>query len=307
MSIVLLVVGLILAALGGDRFVRGSVGLASWLRIPSGIIGATVAAFATSSPELTVGVLAAVDGRPDLAFGDATGSNMVNLSVVVGITLLISAITVHWREMRRELVTFVAALGFILVVGLDGRIERFEAVAMIVLFVGWLVRIVAEARRERSRADILGDTDHRAVVVDVVLGLVMLIVAGRLIVLGGKEIGEYLGWSQFVIGTVIVAIGTSAPELVTTVIALRRGEVGVGIGTVLGSNIFNSLFIVGIAGSIQPIDVDRPLTAVALGMSVVAAALLLPGRDGRLGRSRGLLLLATYAIFVGAILVVQRW
>jgi cation:H+ antiporter len=306
MSIVLLVAGLILAALGGDRFVRGSVGLASWLRIPSGIIGATVAAFATSSPELTVGLLAAMDGRPELAFGDATGSNMVNLSVVVGITLLISAITVRWQEMRRELLTFVVALGFVLVAALDGRIERFEAAAMILLFVGWLVRIVAEARLQRSRADILGDTDHRAVIIDVVLGLVMLIVAGRLIVLGGKEIGEYLGWSQFVIGTVIVAIGTSAPELVTTVIALRRGEVGVGVGTVLGSNIFNSLFIVGIAGSIQPIDVDRPLTAVALGMSVLAAALLVPGRDGRLGRARGLTLLMTYVVFVGAILVVQR-
>lgn len=306
MSIVLLVAGLILAALGGDRFVRGSVGLASWLRIPSGIIGATVAAFATSSPELTVGLLAAMDGRPELAFGDATGSNMVNLSVVVGITLLISAITVRWQEMRRELLTFVVALGFVLVAALDGRIERFEAAAMILLFVGWLVRIVAEARLQRSRADILGDTDHRAVIIDVVLGLVMLIVAGRLIVLGGKEIGEYLGWSQFVIGTVIVAIGTSAPELVTTVIALRRGEVGVGVGTVLGSNIFNSLFIVGIAGSIQPIDVDRPLTAVALGMSVLAAALLVPGRDGRLGRARGLTLMMTYVVFVGAILVVQR-
>lgn len=306
MSIVLLVAGLILAALGGDRFVRGSVGLASWLRVPSGIIGATVAAFATSSPELTVGLLAAMDGRPELAFGDATGSNMVNLSVVVGITLLISAITVRWQEMRRELLTFVVALGFVLVAALDGRIERFEAAAMILLFVGWLVRIVAEARLQRSRADILGDTDHRAVIIDVVLGLVMLIVAGRLIVLGGKEIGEYLGWSQFVIGTVIVAIGTSAPELVTTVIALRRGEVGVGVGTVLGSNIFNSLFIVGIAGSIQPIDVDRPLTAVALGMSVLAAALLVPGRDGRLGRARGLTLLMTYVVFVGAILVVQR-
>lgn len=306
MSIVLLVAGLILAALGGDRFVRGSVGLASWLRIPSGIIGATVAAFATSSPELTVGLLAAMDGRPELAFGDATGSNMVNLSVVVGITLLISAITVRWQEMRRELLTFVVALGFVLVAALDGRIERFEAAAMILLFVGWLVRIVAEARLQRSRADILGDTDHRAVIIDVVLGLVMLIVAGRLIVLGGKEIGEYLGWSQFVIGTVIVAIGTSAPELVTTVIALRRGEVGVGVGTVLGSNIFNSLFIVGIAGSIQPIDVDRPLTAVALGMSVLAATLLVPGRDGRLGRARGLTLLVTYVVFVGAILVVQR-
>lgn len=306
MSIVLLVAGLILAALGGDRFVRGSVGLASWLRVPSGIIGATVAAFATSSPELTVGLLAAMDGRPELAFGDATGSNMVNLSVVVGITLLISAITVRWQEMRRELLTFVVALGFVLVAALDGRIERFEAAAMILLFVGWLVRIVAEARLQRSRADILGDTDHRAVIIDVVLGLVMLIVAGRLIVLGGKEIGEYLGWSQFVIGTVIVAIGTSAPELVTTVIALRRGEVGVGVGTVLGSNIFNSLFIVGIAGSIQPIDVDRPLTAVALGMSVLAATLLVPGRDGRLGRARGLTLLVTYVVFVGAILVVQR-
>ena len=306
MSVVLLVVGLALAAFGGDRFVRGSVGLASWLRVPPGIIGATVAAFATSSPELTVGVLAAIDGRPDLALGDAMGSNMVNLSVVFGFTLLLYAISVHWREIRRELLTFVVALGAILVVGSDGRINRAEASLMILVFVLWLFRMAREARTVRSHVEILGDSDHRTVVVDVAVGLLMLVVAGRIIVQGGKEIGEYLGWNQFVVGIVIVAIGTSAPELVTTLVALRRGEIGIGVGTVLGSNIFNSLFIVGIVGTIQPIEVDRRMTGAALGMSLVASGLLIPGRRGELRRMRGVLLLAAYAVFIVVVLASQR-
>lgn len=305
MSLLLLLLGLVLAAVGGDRFVRGAVGLASWLRIPAGIVGATVAAFATSSPELTVGVLSAVDGRSELAFGDATGSNMVNLAVVLGLTLVIGSMSIRWLDVRRELLTFLAAMTIIIVVSLDSRIDRLEALVMIVSFTFWLVWIVRVARRQRSDASILGDVDHRAILVDVVIGLVLLVVAGRFIVLGGKEIGEMLGWSEFVVGSVIVSVGTSAPELVTTFIAARRGHVGVGVGTVLGSNIFNSLFIVGIAGAIHPIEVEFGPTSVAVLASVIAAALLIPGRRHHLGRGRGWMLIAVYGGFL-AVLVLSR-
>lgn len=277
---------------------RGSVGLASWLGIPAGIIGATVAAFATSSPELTVGVLSAVDGRPELAFGDATGSNMVNLGVVLGVTLFLGAISIRWHDIRREVLTFTVSMAIIALSCLDGRVDRAESVGMVVVFVLWLLWIVREVRRQRSDVEILGDVDHRSILVDVVVGFVLLIIAGRLIVIGGKEIGEMLGLSDFVVGTLIVSIGTSSPELVTTIIAARRGHVGVGVGTVLGSNIFNSLFIVGISGAIHPIDVDVMPAAIAIATAVVATALLIPGTTQRLGRWRGVGLVAIYGVFL---------
>jgi len=305
--VLLLLAGLALAAVGGDRFVRGAVGLATWLRVPAGIVGATVAAFATSSPELTVGVISGLEGRSELAFGDAAGSNMVNLGVVLGLTLLVVVLGVGWGELRRDVLTFVAAIVVVAATSLDGRISRLDASVLLAMFVAWLVWVVVEARRQRIDASFLGDAEHRSVVVDVVLGLVLLVVAGRFIVVAGKEIGESLGWSEFVVGTVIVAIGTSTPELVTTVIAARRGHVEVGVGAIVGSNIFNSLFIVGVAGVISPIVIDRSATVVALVASLVATGLIVPGSRRVLGRARGSLLLATYGSFIlGLLLVAER-
>lgn len=183
-------VGLVLAALGGDCFVRGTVGLATWLRIPAGVVGATVAAFATSSPEMTVGVLSAVDGQSQLAFGDATGSNMVNLSVVLGLTILLGAIAVDWLDIRREVLSFVAALSILVVCSVDGYIGRAEAMVIVAAFIVWLIWVIPDARRQRSDVALLGDVDHRAILIDVALGLVLLVIAGRLIVLGGKELGK---------------------------------------------------------------------------------------------------------------------
>ena len=304
MSIFVLALGLGLAAFGGERFVRGSVGLAEWLRVPPGIIGATVAAFATSSPELTVGVLSAVDHRSELAFGDATGSNMVNLGVVLGGTLVFSVITIRRVEVRRELIGFFVALALLAISSIDGEVRRAEAMLLVALFLVWLVWVIQDARRERSEIGLVGDVRRWLIVADVAIGLVLLVVAGRLIVTAAKGIGESLGWSQFVIGSIVVAIGTSAPELVTTIVAARRGHVGVGIGTVLGSNIFNSLLIVGVAGTISPIEVSRNSAFIALFGALVAGLLVIPNSRSELVKRNGILLIATYVIFVGALVSV---
>lgn len=306
MLILILLAGLGLAAVGGDRFVRGAVGLASWLRVPSGVVGATVVAFATSSPELTVGVLSGLEGRSELALGDAAGSNMVNLGVILGLTLLVVSLGVAWSEVKREAISFALGLVVLGVASLDERISRFEALVFLLLFAVWLVWVVHEARQRRSDASVLGDTRRRTIVLDLVVGVALLIVAGRLIVVAGKEIGQYLGWSEFIVGTVIVAIGTSTPELVTTAIAARRGHVGIGLGAILGSNIFNTLFIVGVAGTISPMAVDRPATAVAIVASLVAVALVVPGSRRALGRGRGVLLLCTYAVFLVSLLLIAE-
>jgi cation:H+ antiporter len=304
MSIFVLALGLGLAAFGGERFVRGVVGLAEWLRVPPGVIGATVAAFATSSPELTVGVLSAIDHRSELAFGDATGSNMVNLGVVLGGTLVLSAITIRRVEVRRDLIGFFVALALLAISSVDGEIGRAEAMLLVALFLAWLVWVIQNARRERSEIGLVGDVRRWPIVANVAIGLVLLVVAGQLIVTAAKGIGESLGWSQFVIGSIVVAIGTSTPELVTTIVATRRGHIGVGIGTILGSNIFNSLLIVGVAGAISPIEVSLNTAFIALFAAFVAGLLVIPNSRSELAKRNGILLIATYAIFVVALVSV---
>ena len=303
MYLFLLVLGLVLAAVGGERFVRGAVGLSMWLRIPVGIVGATVAAFATSSPELTVGILSAVDNQSELALGDATGSNMVNLGVVLGVALLFGSISVHRSEVKREVVGFIAAIALLVVSAIDGKIVRAEGVAMMCIFGAWLTWVIRDARQDRSDIGSVAEVRKINIVLDVLLGLGLLIASGRLIVMGAKELGEVLGWSSFIMGSIVVAIGTSAPELATTVIAAKKGHAGVGIGTVLGSNIFNSLLIVGVASGIQPIDVDLVPTLIALSIALIATVVVIPSRRSKLHRAHGAFLFCIYLLFVALLLV----
>jgi len=302
MSVLFFVLGVLAAAIGGDRFVRGAVGLASWWRIPAGIIGATIAAFATSSPELSVGVLAALDGRSELAFGDATGSNMVNLGVVLGTALLAGGVVATWAEVRREVLGFVAAMVILAASAVDGIIGRAEAGGITVIFAVWLAWVVRDARRQRGDVGISVDGGKRTVVFDLVVGIIALVLAGRLIVVAAKDIGDHLGWSPFVVGSVIVALGTSTPELVTTLIALRRGHVGIGVGTVLGSNIFNSLLIVGVAALIAPVESDPAPVMTAIIGATIAVMLVIPMRGRSMTRVTGAGLLAVYVACLAALL-----
>ena len=302
MDIVWMVSGVALAAIGGEFFVRGSVGLAKWLRIPAGIVGATVAAFATSSPELSVSVLASLDGRPEIALGDAAGSNLVNLGVVLGFTVLVSPVIVRVADLRRELPIGIAAMALLWVFAGDGSFSRIEALAFLAVFLFWLVWVVWDALRDRVEVDALPSARRGRTLMELLLGLVALVLAGRLVVTAAKGFGEALGWSEFVVGSLLVAVGTSTPEFVTAVIAARRGHSEVGVGAVLGSNIFNTLFIVGIAGLIRPIAGDIEGLEVAVVLGILGTFLVVPNRANMVVRLRGVVLLATYAAFVVAVL-----
>lgn len=302
MDIVWMVSGVALAAIGGEFFVRGSVGLAKWLRIPAGIVGATVAAFATSSPELSVSVLASIDGRPEIALGDAAGSNLVNLGVVLGFTILLSPVVVRVADLRRELPIGIAAMAMLWVLAGDGNFLRIEASAFLGVFVFWLVWVVRDARRDRVDVSALSGSGRGRTMVELLTGLALLVLAGRLVVTAAKGFGEALGWSEFVVGSLLVAIGTSTPEFVTALIAARRGHSDVGVGAVLGSNIFNTLFIVGIAGLIQPITGDVNGLEIAVVLGILGTVLVIPNGASLVGRLRGVALLGTYALFVVAVL-----
>ncbi len=300
---VILILGVICAGAGGEMFVRGAVGLARWARVSPGMIGATVAAFATSSPELSVAVSSAMAGQPQITLGDALGSNVANIALILGGALLISGIRSPRDSVRRD---FPMALLTPVVTGvllLDGEVSRLDGAFLLVIFFTWFGVAAMEARKQRSAAaEVLGSDRRWSTVAVLVVGLGFLITAGKLIVTGATGIAITLGMDAFVIGATIVAVGTSAPELATTVIAKLRGHDEVGLGTILGSNIFNGLFIVSVAALIHPIAVGWREVTVTLMFGLIAPVIAYPSRGGMIGRWRGSVLLMVYALYLVAIL-----
>ncbi|OGR16223.1 MAG: sodium:calcium antiporter [Desulfobacterales bacterium GWB2_56_26] len=298
--------GVICAGTGGEFFVRGTVGIAHWARLSPGIIGATVAAFATSSPELTVSVNASLAGTPQIALGDALGSNVVNIALILGIGLSIAGIHSPRDSVKRD---FPVALSVPAVTGIlafDGTISRFDGFLLLSMFIAWLIAVVIEARKQRSAADaVLGEHRGWLAALLSIVGLVLLVAAGRLIVAGATGIAASFGIDAFVIGATIVAIGTSAPELATTIIAKLRRHDEVALGTILGSNIFNGLLIIAIASLISPITVAWREAATALAIGMLSLVCIVPSRGGFIERRRGALLLVLYAVYLTVIVKYQ--
>lgn len=298
---VALIAGICCAAAGGELFVRGAIGLARWARISPGIIGATVAAFATSSPELSVAINSAMAGKPQISLGDALGSNVVNVALILGLALAVSGIQSPRDSVRRDfpvavLVPVITALLFF-----DGTLSRLDGIIMLSIFAAWIVAVVFDAKKQREQ---LGQTlalrgGWRAAFF-CIFGLVFLVTAGNLIVAGAKGIAISFGISEFIIGATIVAVGTSMPELATTIIAKLRGHDEVGLGTILGSNIFNGLFIISVASIICPIHASRHEIAATLMCGFVAVLITYPSKKGFIQRGRGMLLLFIYAIYLAS-------
>ncbi|MBK8816484.1 MAG: calcium/sodium antiporter [Methylococcaceae bacterium] len=296
--------GVVCAGFGGELFVRGSVGLAHWARISPGIIGATVVAFATSSPELSVSVNSALAGKPQITLGDALGSNVVNVALILAIALLISSIFSSRDSIKRDFPVAMAVPVILIVLSIDGMISRLDGFLMMSLFFSWLVLTILEARNQRRLSDQLLNEELKIgiVVFNCLVGLIFLVVAGKLIVSGASGIATSFGITEFIIGATIVAVGTSVPELATTVIAKLRGHDDVSLGTILGSNIFNGLFIVAVAAIIHPINVIWDDIAIALVFGLFAVVLTYPADDGLIERSRGIYLLALYCVYLAVVI-----
>lgn len=300
-----LLLGVVCAFAGGEWFVRGMVGLARWVRISAAVIGTTVAAFATSSPEISVAIGAATSGKPEISLGDALGSNVVNVALILAIALCISPIQSPRSSVKRD---FPAALSVPIIIGLlgfDGEISRFDSVILLGLFLAWLLFVLRQAKYERS-VSAVSEVKVRfgLTVAQSLLGLAFLAGSGYFIVSGARGVAVAFGIPEFVIGATVVAVGTSMPELATAVMSKIRGHDEIGLGTILGSNIFNGLFIVGIAAMICPIKTDRVSVGATLVFGLVTTLVPFPNRRGLIGRGRGVVLLAIYALYV--ILLLQR-
>ena len=301
-SYLILSIGIALAALGGDLFVRGILGIARWLRVPAGVVAATLAAFATSAPELSIGVNAALAGAPQIAIGDSLGSNVVNLGLILGAMLILGGVRIAKETLTRNLAAAALAPVATAALMVEGELGRLHAAALMGLFFAWLAATLIDAHRRRTPADALAGKVKVLTAAQLAVGLAAMAVGGHLIVVGASGLATSWGVDQFIVGALITAIGTSTPEIAVALTSRFRGHGDLSLGTLLGSNIFNGLFIVPLVCLIEPASVPLREALPVLGFGLVVVALAYPGRGGALTRGRGVLLVATYTAFVMALL-----
>jgi len=296
-----------LAGVGGELFLKGVLGAAAALRVPKLLVATSLAAFATSSPELTVSTVAALSGQPEIGLGDALGSNVVNIALVFGLALLLGPIQVERKALGGDffLALAIPILSFWFV--RDGLVSRGEGSLLLLLFALWMGLLVRSGLAARAPGAIKDPVDPESAghhlwksLVLSAVGLATLVLAGKLFVSGATGIATAFGVDTYIVGATVVAFGTSLPELVTVLLARVRGHDDVGVGTLLGSNLFNGMAIVGVAASIHPIAAAPAEIALTLGAGVLALLLLIPGRKDVIGRERGPLLLSVYVIFIAA-------
>ncbi|KFF49825.1 calcium/sodium:proton antiporter [Gammaproteobacteria bacterium MFB021] len=306
-----IIIGLALLVWSADRFVEGAASTAAHLGLPPLLIGMLVIGFGTSAPELMVSALAASQGNPGLALGNAYGSNIANIGLIVGLVALISPLMVNSQVIRQEL----PLLGVATLVSLwclhDGDISRGDGVLMLGLLALYLIYSVLRARRQDDDTLAVDVESHAAAhamslkrgLFWTLAGLVLLIASSRLLVWGAVSIAQALGVSDLVIGLTVVAIGTSLPELASSLVAVRKGEHDLVLGNVVGSNFFNTLAVVGLAGIIHPIDVDTVVVTrdwpvmAGLTLALLVFGIGLRGRQGRINRLEGGALLASFIAY----------
>lgn len=303
--------GFILLVWSADRFVDGAAASARHIGMSSLIIGMVVVGFGTSAPEMVVSAIAALDGNPGLALGNALGSNIVNTALILGITALIAPLIVHSRIIRRELPLLV-------IIGLlagalmwDDALSRVEAGILLCGFfvlIGWTVFAAAREKNDSLESEIEKELQThsmspRKAAFWLIAGLLLLILSSRILVWGAVTIAHALGVSDLVIGLTIVALGTSLPELAASVIAARKGEHDIALGNIVGSNMFNLLAVIGIAGIIAPMpSIDAAVLTrdwpTMMGLSVVLFVMAYGfGGEGKITRLEGSVLLLAFVAY----------
>jgi cation:H+ antiporter len=304
LDLVNILVGLALLFYGGDFLVTGSARLARFLKISPFVIGATVIAFGTSAPELAVAILAALDAAPELAMGNIIGSNIANIGLVLGITAMIAPIVIASKRFNREYPPFLLAAFLILFLAWDLKIHRLEGAIMVSLLALYIWRSLSHKEDLSSELEdeivLLTDKGPAFQFLLIIGGLVSLVGGANLLVSGGVTIARNIGISEWFIGITIVAIGTSLPEIISSITAARRGHGEMAIGNIFGSNIFNILMVLGITSLIHPLNISEPIhpdLTIVTGITNLLLVLILFGKHS-LGKVSGAILLATYFLYI---------
>lgn len=300
-SVICILGGFLLLVKGADWFVSGASGLARRLGIPPLVIGLTIVAFGTSAPELAVSVTAALRGANEIAVGNIIGSNLFNLLVVAGGSAMLCPLVADRTLLRRDWpCSTLAALLLIGMLMLDNDITRLESIILLVLFgfmITWQLRSTKPSQTTQKTAE-----EHRSgwvLAAVIVVGIGCIVAGGEFAVRGATGLAHAFGWSESLIGLTIVAVGTSLPELVTSIVAARRGENEIAMGNVIGSNLFNILCILGISAFLNPITVAPTAMMDAALLTIVSVVFWLAARRGTLSRMTGSMMVLLYVAYTG--------
>ncbi|MFM5230258.1 calcium/sodium antiporter [Aeromonas media] len=318
LAFVALIAGLALLVWSADKFVDGAAATARYAGMPPLLIGMVIIGFGTSAPEMVVSALASMQGNPGLALGNAYGSNITNIALILGLTALISPIAVSSQVVRKEIPIL---LGITLLTGallIDGHLGRSDALILggvFVMLLGWSIWTGIKGKGDALDADVNVEIDSEAMPLKkaifwLIVGLVLLVGASRLLVWGAVTIAQAFGISDLVIGLTIVAVGTSLPELASSLMAIKKKEHDLALGNVLGSNLFNTLAVVGIAAGIAPLDVDPAVLSrdwsLMMGLTLLLLVMCLGRKgQGRINRVEGGILLCIFVAYTGWLLTSQ--
>ncbi len=309
-------IGLALLVWSADRFVEGAASTARFFRMPPLLIGMVIVGFGTSAPEMVVSALAASQRNPGIALGNAYGSNITNIALILGLTALINPISVHSQVLRKELPILTIVTGLTTWQLFDGEITRLDAGILLGVFsglMGWTIWQSLQKKVDSFGKEIELEFEDQPVsirraIVWIVVGLLLLIISSRILVWGAVQIAHGFGVSDLIIGLTIVAVGTSLPELASSVIAARKGEHDLALGNILGSNLFNTLAVVGIAGMIHPLTVGSELLnrdiffMLALTLSLFFFGYGFKG-GGCINRYEGAILLISYVAYTTYLMI----
>ena len=325
LPIVAVVLGLGILVWSADKFVDGAVGVARFCGMSTLLIGMVVVGFGTSAPEMVVSALSAMQNAPELALGNAYGSNIANIALILGVTAVISPVIVVRKALKRDLPVLIAVTALSVFLVSDGSITRMDGMILLLVFALVMGFNIWNEMRQKAVAGGAAESEPQEgeplslgkSVFWLVLGLALLVASSRALVWGAVEIARALGVSDLLIGLTIVAVGTSLPELASSIAAARKGENDLAIGNIIGSNLFNTLMVVGIAAMIAPMQTFEPsvFNRDMPVMAVLTVLLLLFGlpvrkkrldanghRIGRINRLEGATFLAIYIGYIGVLI-----
>ena len=295
MNIISLIIGFVLLIKGADLFVDSASGIAKRFGIPSLIIGMTIVAMGTSAPELSVSITSAIKGLNDMSIANVVGSNIFNTLMILGVSSLFNKLKIN---SYKDIIVMLFSSVILLACCFNRTLGIINGIVLLVMFALFMLNQIKGAKAEAEAED---DKVHRPMLLTVLLGIIgmcAIIGGGNLVVNSASVIATNLGMSENLVGLTIVAMGTSLPEFITSVIATRKGEIDIAVGNVVGSNIFNILFVLGIAGIINPMTVSLVAIYDIAILVIVSVLILFVTRKREINKYNGLMLIAIYVCYL---------
>ncbi len=309
MSFIILIIGFFFLIKGADVFVEGAASIARKFNVPAMVIGLTIVAMGTSAPEAAVSITSSLAGQNDMSVANVVGSNFFNILVVLGVSAMIANLPVQKDTIKKDTPFLIIVSGLLLVFGLDFNINRIEGIILLLLFAYFLVNTVKSAKNSTNSSDEIDSTSDVAIaeesismpktIVLSLIGIVGIIIGGDMVVDSATSIATSFGMSANLVGLTIVAVGTSLPEFVTSIMAIKKGETEIAIGNVIGSNLFNILLVLGLATTICPINISLfAFIDVVFMVAITVLLYLFMKKDQCINKKQGIILVIMYIAYM---------